>query len=40
LTLRESGSVVLILPVGAAGGVNGFGRRPNFLPFLSTPRAR
>jgi hypothetical protein len=27
-------------PPGVGGGLNGFGGRPNFLPFLSTPRAR
>jgi hypothetical protein len=25
------------LPAGSAGGENGFGGRPNFLPLLSTP---
>jgi hypothetical protein len=28
------------LAAGTAGGSNGLGGRPNFLPFLSTPRAR
>jgi hypothetical protein len=42
LTLRESGSVVLILPGGVAGGVYGFGGEcePSRRPLRITPRAR
>jgi hypothetical protein len=40
LTLRESRSLRLILPVGAVGGWNGSGGRPKRRPSFITPRAR
>ena len=42
LTVRESGSVGLILPGGVAGGVYGFGGEcePSRRPLRITPRAR